>query len=88
MEHLTRWDVFVGSFGAMSPLLVLLLGLHLQNRSDKKKSDEQLQGMLRECPPHGHDELRTLEQFRKDEPLAASGIRFPSAVDGSRGKRQ
>jgi hypothetical protein len=56
MEHLTRWDIFLGCLGAVVPLLVLLLGLHLQNRSDKKKSDEQLAFFLQEYGFHDHAE--------------------------------
>lgn len=70
MEHLTRWDVFVGALGAMAPLLAVLLALHLQNRSDKRKSDRVMETLLVEYPLHYHKE-------EKDQPLLASGIRFP-----------
>lgn len=76
MEHLTRWDVFIAALGATAPLLGVLLTLHLQNRSDKRKSDQRLDTLLLEYPLHDHTE-------RDCEPLLASGIRFPRSTGRS-----
>jgi hypothetical protein len=56
MDHLTRWDVFIGCLGALTPLLAVLLGMHFQNRSDKKKSDQRLGVLLQEYGFHDHTE--------------------------------
>lgn len=73
MEHLTRWDVFIGALGAMAPLLAVFLVAHLQNRADRKKSDQLMGVLLQEFPLHGHNE-------KNDEPLQAGGIRYPRSV--------
>jgi hypothetical protein len=74
MEHLTRWDVFIAALGAMTPLLCVFLAAHIQNRADRKKSDQRMDILLQEFPLHGHDECKNEPS---DEPLLASGIRFP-----------
>jgi hypothetical protein len=69
MHDLTRWDIFLGCLGALTPLMVLFLGLHLQNRNDKKRSDAQLNVFLQEYGFHDHTEW--------DGQLHVSGIRRP-----------
>jgi hypothetical protein len=74
VEILTRWDIFIACFGATTPLIAVLLGLHIQNRSDKKKSDRQLESMLEEYGFHDHNETTG--------PLYVHNIRRPRAGRG------
>lgn len=69
MDHLTTWNIFIACLGAMTPLMAVLLALHFQNRSDKKKSDAQLSLLLEEYGFHDHTE--------KIGPLRVEGIRRP-----------
>jgi hypothetical protein len=72
MNTLTRWDIFLGALGAMTPLLAIFLAAHWQNRNDKRKSDQRMDTLLQEYPIHDHTEQHS-------EPLLASGIRFPKS---------
>ena len=75
-DHLTWWGVFTACLGAATPIIAVLVGLHMQNRSDKRKSDSQLMFMLNEYPLHGHDDDRN-ENVEASTPLTVGGLRRP-----------
>jgi hypothetical protein len=49
MVHID-WNITASCFAGVSPLLALLLGLHLQNRSDLKR----MLSHYVDFPPHRH----------------------------------
>ena len=75
MDHLTRWDVFLGCLGAVAPLLAVFLAAHWQNRSDKKKAETKLSLLLIEHPLHSHREYG--EFAKPTDVLTVEGLRFP-----------
>ena len=77
MDHLTRWDVFIGCLCATTPLLAVFVAFHLQNISERRKdrkqrckAEEKLEVLLVEYPLHDHIE--------QQGPLKAEGVRWPA----------
>lgn len=75
MDHLTRLDVFIACLAATTPLVAVFLGFHLQNRSDKKKTDQKLELLLIEHPLHSHDECTAYA--KPTDGLTVEGVRYP-----------
>jgi hypothetical protein len=81
MDHLTRWDVFIGCLGASSPLIAIFLAAHWQNRNDKKKADTKLSLLLVEHPLHSHGEVTPYA--KSSDVLTVECVRYPRKANGS-----
>jgi hypothetical protein len=79
MQQLSQssdWEITWGYLKAFVPVLVVLLGMHIQNRRDAKKEkkdreekDQVFKTLLKEYPIHSHTE--------SSGQLNVSGVRYP-----------